>query len=367
MTAFTDSAVEDRIRAAFEQMMPVVLGERTFRNLRQATDDSPAPLADDVDSIAAGQRPRRTSAMLVALASCVVLVVGGIVLFSRRVAEVDESPVAATPADGDILLLPPEQVTANELDQSAPGTWSAAVQDATGQVLGINVSEDFWGELPPDADVRTIGALTVGTQLADASRSYVALDRCAMVVVSTPATAPSWDPTVTDLLAGLTSKEGVVTVTLPTGWQQLATGPQTEYFNTAFTHIIGTSAQEMRLFQSRNANVAQFLAETYRGTASPITYGQSPAWIVHSNDSSPWNYLIWSTGTTAVMLGGQAMSDADLIATAQTLVAIAPDDWIKRVTAALPPVDPATITATTMLPIAVGDTNGCKATALHFI
>jgi hypothetical protein len=368
MTTHTDSAVEDRIRAAFEQMMPVILGEGDLRNLRQAAHDPGIPLVDDhiAGFIAAGERPRRTSAMLVALASCVVLIVGGIALFSRRVAEVDESPVAAIPTDGDILLLPPEPVTANELDQFPAGRFSAAVQSPAGQVLGINVSEDFWGDLPPDADVRTIGALTVGTQLEDSSRSYVALDRCAMVAIAAPATIPSWDPTVTDLLAGLTSTDGVVTVALPAGWQQLATGPQTERYNTAFTHTIGTSEHEMRLFQSRNANLAQFLAETYRGTASPITFGQSPAWVVHSNDSLQWNYLIWSTGTTAAMLGGQAISDADLIATAQTLVAVAPSEWIKRVNASLPPVDPATITATTMLATAIGDQSGCGARTIQF-
>jgi hypothetical protein len=368
MNANTDPVVEDRIRAAFEQMLPVILGERSQGEHRRTVADAGDQLSLEraVDLVAIGERPRSKSALVVALASCVVLIVAGIVLLSRRVAEVDENPANARPAVGDVLLLPPGTVSANELDQATPGSWSSAIQSPAGDVLGIIASPDFWGELPPDADIRTIGGLTVGSLVGDGNHNYVALPTCAMLNVTTSATIPTWDASVTDLLAGLTSNSGAVTVTLPAGWKELATGPQTEYFNTAFTHAVGSSEREMRLFQSRNANISQFLSQTYRGTALPVNLGQSSAWVVHSNDSSHWNYLIWSIGTTAAMLGGEAISDGDLIATAQSLVPIAPDEWIKRVNAALPPADPATITATTMLPIAIGDQSGCATTSIRF-
>jgi hypothetical protein len=364
MTVDTDPAIEDRIRAAFNEMMPVILAERDGSNPRQTSDG-------DVDLLAVGRiggiPPRRTSAMAVGLAACVVLVVGGIVLFSRRTAEVDENPAAATTADDDVLLLPPDPPTSNELAQVPPGRWSAAVQSPAGQVLGINLSEDYWGDLPADADVRTIHSLAVGTLLSDGiSRDYVALPGCVMLVVSAPATIAPWDTAVTDLWSGLTTNAGLVTVTLPPGWKQLATGPRTEHFNTAFTHAIGTASHEMRLFQARNANVAQFLSRTYSGTASAATLGTSSAWIVHSNDSLQWSYLIWSVGTTAAMLGGQAISDADLIATAQALVPVAPSEWLRRIEASVPSVDPDTVTATTMVPMPVGEQAGCGERTIRF-
>ena len=368
MTAPTDSVVEDRIRTAFEQMMPVILNERGSRDRSRTVEDASDQLTrgKTVELVVGNDRFRRTST-LVALASCVALVVGGVVLFSRRVAEVDENPTSPTPAVGDVLLLPPDPVTANELDQATPSSWSSAVQNPAGQVLGIVVSPNFRpADLPSDADVRTIGGLTVYMPVGEGPRNYFAQPNCATLNVLTPATTPPWDAAVTDLLAGMTLNAGAMSVTLPAGWKELATGPQTEEFNTAFTHTIGTSAREMRLFQARNASVAQFLSEIYRGSAVPITFGQSPAWVVHSNDSLQWNYLIWSTGTTAAMLGGQATSDADLIATAQSLVATAPAEWINRVNRALPQADPATITATTILAATIGDRSGCGTRSIRF-
>jgi hypothetical protein len=348
-------------------MMPVVLGVRDLGILSDAVE--PAELVDDqVDAplVVGGDRRRRQPAMVAALISCVVLIVAGVALFGRRVTDTDEAPAAATPPLRDVLLLPRDPVTANELDQSSPGSWSSAVQSPAGRVIGINASLDYWGELPPDADVRTVGVLTVGTMLGDTSHTYVALQRCAMLSVTTPATIPTWDTDVTDLLAGLTSDSGVVTVELPPGWRELATGPQAEYFNTAFSHTVGNSPHEMRLFQSRNTGVAQFLSQTYRGTAVPISFGQSSAWVVHSNDSQQWNYLIWQSGTTAAMLGGQAISDADLVATARSLVATAPDEWIRRVNARQPTADPATVTATTVFAATIADQAGCGTRSIRF-
>ncbi len=289
MTAYTDSAAEDRIRTAFQEMMPVILGVRDLGNLTETVDDPADFLAYELDVgfMAGGDRRRRRPAMVAALASCVVLVVGGIVLFSRRVAEVDETPAATTPSERERLAAPagpchcertrpghPEQL---ELRSTEPG-WASAGNQCLAELSSSGSSDRCRG--PHD---RRADGVQAGRRRK--SRTYFAQPNCAALNVTTPATIPPWDTSVTDLLAGLTMNSGEMTVKLPAGWKELATGPQLENFNTAFTHTIGTSAREMRLFQSRNASVAQFLSETYRGTAAPITFGRSPAWVVHSNDS----------------------------------------------------------------------------------
>jgi hypothetical protein len=67
------------------------------------------------------------------------------------------------------------------------------------------------------------------------------------------------------------------------------------------------------------------------------------------------------------MLGGHAISDSDLIAVPSYSSRSPTDEWIKRVNAALPPADPATITAITMVPVAIGDQSGCATASIRLM
>ena len=261
MTPKTDSVVEDRIRGPVRRDDAGHL-ERTRRSetilvncrRRQAEPNSRPDWT--VDLVTGDEQPRRGTATLLVLASCVVLVVLGVVLFSRRVAEVDEIPANSMPAVGDVLLFPSGAVTANELDQVTPGSWSSAVQTPTGLVLGINASADFWGELPPDADVRTIGGLTVGRLVGDSNKDYVALSNCAMLNVATPTTTPGMGrlghgpPDRAQLELGCRIRDA------PGRLEGAGHRTQTEYFNTAFTHTIGTSSARSPLSDPQRQHLA---------------------------------------------------------------------------------------------------------------
>lgn len=240
------------------------------------------------------------------------------------------APLGYVPGTGPSLqlLLPSDDVVPSYAQRNAalPQRTLGLVQAPSGATYSVNVTEDFWGELPAEFDQRTIGATTWATGEEDSNRAYVSIAECAMVSVSAGPDRTAWSDEALAMLAAVEAGDPI-TFDLPEGWSTLAVGPFGEWFGMSFDP--GDGLADVTLTQMPGSSAGPILADLVGRPTESVVFRDTPAWLVTLDDAG-WSTLVWADDRGAFSIQSKDRSLDQLAAIVDGLSTVSVDEWQQR-------------------------------------